>query len=129
MTHVKTGFMRGAAVSAALAGGLAVAGCGSQFDFAPDLDIPESEAVETAPWPRLIDAPPPVSRTASEATADQESVEELTAKGAAIQSALAPRIDALRAEETALQEGVVVRGGDYGRAARLRAQGRALAAE
>lgn len=42
-------------------GGLGVAGCGTVEVFG-QYDLPESDGVEAAPWPRLVDVPaaPPV---------------------------------------------------------------------
>ena len=73
---------------------LAASGCGTVGLFGA-YDLPESEAVANAPWPRLVDTPaPPPPGTYSEAVPDPaEGVTAQVDLGAAAASAAARAAD------------------------------------
>ena len=108
--------VRAAAAAAAISA--ALAGCGYQ-PFQP-VKLPESDYVADAPWPRLIDAPAPISATGA------SSVQSFVSKGQEIQADVSERLAALRQRDAEMRARPVVEGGFAARARALRAAGRRI---
>ena len=107
-----------------------VMGCG-RAELAKSYDLPESPEVEDAPWPRLIDAPAPVSATGENPLAEilgkgDRINEELSAEAAALQERDAATAPDTSATVTAPQP---VDPALAARAERLRARAKALHAQ
>ena len=84
--------------TAILTSGLLVAmvsGCGSAGLEQRTYNLPESPEVEDAPWPRLVDAPPPVSATG------ENPLAQIIGKGDKINEELSADAEALLARDAA----------------------------
>ncbi|MEL6283604.1 MAG: hypothetical protein AAFQ73_12740 [Pseudomonadota bacterium] len=90
---------------AAMAAFLAVAplsACAADQIISP-LDLPESADVADAPWPKLIDAPQPVSQTG------ENSVEVYSLRGAAIVESAQLEAEEMRRKAEEIQNRPVLR--------------------
>lgn len=82
-------------------------------------DLPESPDVADAPWPRLVDAPPPISQTG-------ENLADMTSRGVEIETAIGTEAAALVERDAEMRTAPVIDPGLYRRAERLRARAKAL---
>jgi hypothetical protein len=85
----------GSAIAALAAAALLLGGCGTSRLFG-EYEVPESEGVASAEWPRLVDTPlPPARGTFAQGYPDPAIGVAITADLTAIASAAAARADIL----------------------------------
>lgn len=97
----------------------ALAGCALND---PAYNLPETADVEDAPWPRLVDAPPPISQSG-------ENLAELTRRGVDIETNMGAEAATLLRRDAEMRSRQVVDPSLYRRADRIRARARAIRAE
>lgn len=114
--------MRAMCGAAALMLSVAVSGCGSG-GLGPLSSLPESPEVAEAPWPRLVDSPPPIALTG------ESGVQGIVGKGAEIRTIVGDQAAELIRRDEEMRAETVVDPRLYRRAERLRARATAIRAE
>lgn len=104
-----------AATCAVFALAMPLTACSSD-DLFPELGLPESEFVENAPWPRLVDAPQPVSQTG------ERSVETYNDRGRTIVESSQAEAERMRARAEAVRARPVLTENLQATARRMRAR-------